>query len=77
LVVGSTRGLCCSDREALGAANPNLAEGLLDMEDMEVSMNQTAEVAFRRYRLNQWVRRMVTHPGYLLVLGNNAGQNTG
>jgi phage terminase large subunit-like protein len=26
------------------------------MEDMEVSMNQTAEVAFRRYRLNQWVR---------------------
>ena len=26
------------------------------MQDMEVSMMQTAEVAFRRYRLNQWVR---------------------
>ena len=44
------------DREAWAEANPNLAEGLLDMEDMEVSMMQTAEVAFRRYRLNQWVR---------------------
>jgi phage terminase large subunit-like protein len=45
-----------SDRDAWAAANPNLAEGLLDMEDMEISMMQTAEVAFRRYRLNQWVR---------------------
>ena len=44
------------DREAWATANPNLAEGLLDMEDMEVSMMQTAEVAYRRYRLNQWVR---------------------
>jgi len=44
------------DRDAWASANPNLAEGLLDMEDMEVSMLQTAEVAFRRYRLCQWVR---------------------
>jgi len=44
------------DRDAWAQANPNLAEGLLDMDDMEVSMMQTAEVAFRRYRLNQWVR---------------------
>ena len=49
-------GCAVSDRDGWVAANPNLAEGLLDMEDMEVSMNQTAEVAFRRYRLNQWVR---------------------
>jgi phage terminase large subunit-like protein len=46
-----------SDREAWAAANPNLAEGLLDLEDMEVSMNQTAEIPYRRYRLNQWVRQ--------------------
>jgi phage terminase large subunit-like protein len=49
-------GCLVSDRDAWAAANPNLAEGLLDIEDMEVSMNQTAEVAYRRYRLNQWVR---------------------
>ena len=49
-------GCAVSDRDAWAAANPNLAEGLLDIEDMEVSMNQTAEVAYRRYRLNQWVR---------------------
>jgi hypothetical protein len=40
-----------SDRDAWLAANPNLAEGLLDIEDMEISMMQTAEVAYRRYRL--------------------------
>jgi len=45
-----------SDRNAWFAANPNLAEGLLDIEDMEISMMQTAEVSFRRYRLCQWVR---------------------
>ena len=45
-----------SDRSAWNMANPNLAEGLLDMDDMEISMMQTAEVAFRRYRLCQWVR---------------------
>jgi phage terminase large subunit-like protein len=37
-------------------ANPNLALGLLDAEDMEVSAKQTSEMAFRRFRLNQWVR---------------------
>ncbi|NBW23596.1 MAG: terminase large subunit, partial [Caulobacteraceae bacterium] len=45
-----------SDRDAWAIANPNLAEGLLDIEDMEISMMQTAETAMRRYRLNQWVR---------------------
>jgi len=45
-----------SDRDAWNIANPNLAEGLLDIEDMEISMMQTAETAYRRYRLNQWVR---------------------
>ena len=45
-----------SDRDAWHIANPNLAEGLLDIEDMEISMMQTAETAMRRYRLNQWVR---------------------
>jgi len=44
------------DRDAWVAANPNLAEGLLDIGDMEVSMMQTAEVSYRRFRLNQWVR---------------------
>jgi phage terminase large subunit-like protein len=50
-------GCAISDRDAWAAANPNLAEGLLDIEDMEVSMNQTAEIPMRRYRLNQWVRQ--------------------
>ena len=45
-----------SDRDAWHIANPNLTEGLLDIEDMEISMMQTAETAMRRYRLNQWVR---------------------
>ena len=38
------------------AANPNLAEQLLDREDLEVASRQTQELAFRRYRLNQWTR---------------------
>jgi phage terminase large subunit-like protein len=37
-------------------ANPNLREGLLDRGDMESSAKQTSEMAFRRYRLGQWVR---------------------
>ena len=37
-------------------ANPNLALKLLDLEDMQVSARQTSEMAFRRFRLNQWVR---------------------
>ena len=44
------------ERAAWEAANPNLALGLLSEEDLEVSARQTSEVAFRRYRLNQWVR---------------------
>ena len=49
-------GCLLHDREQWVAANPNLAEGLLSWEDMEISMQQTAETAFRQYRLNQWVR---------------------
>lgn len=45
-----------NDRKQWVKANPNLSHGLLDMEDMEVSAKQTSEMAFRRYRLNQWVR---------------------
>jgi phage terminase large subunit-like protein len=45
-----------TDRRQWGRANPNLAQGLLDPEDMEVAMKQTSEMAFRRFRLNQWVR---------------------
>ena len=44
------------DVDAWHAANPNLAAGLLDLEDLEVSAKQTQESAFRRYRLNQWTR---------------------
>lgn len=44
------------DREAWNIANPNLELGLMDYEDMDVSSRQTGESAFRRYRLNQWVR---------------------
>lgn len=45
-----------TDRTQWKSANPNLAQGLLDPEDMEVAMKQTSEMAFRRFRLNQWVR---------------------
>lgn len=45
-----------NDRQGWADANPNLAEGLLDPEDMELAVRQTSEVAVRRYRLNQWVR---------------------
>lgn len=37
-------------------ANPNLAEGLLDIEDMRSGVMQTSETSFRRFRLSQWVR---------------------
>jgi phage terminase large subunit-like protein len=37
-------------------ANPNLAEGLMDLGDMESAAKQTSEMAYRRYRLGQWVR---------------------
>ena len=45
-----------SDKKAWKATNPNIAEGLLSLEDMETSVTQSTEAAFRRFRLNQWVR---------------------
>lgn len=45
--------------ETWKAANPNLAEGLLSIEDFRASIKQAAAVSvteFQRYRLNQWVR---------------------
>ena len=44
------------DRDQWIAANPNIALGLLDIEDMALARKQTSESAFRRYRLNQFVR---------------------
>ena len=44
------------DVDCWRVSNPNLDLGLMDLEDMEVSAKQTGESAFRRYRLNQWVR---------------------
>jgi phage terminase large subunit-like protein len=44
------------DREQWRAANPNIEIGLLDEEDMELAHKQTSDSAFRRYRLNQFVR---------------------
>lgn len=49
-------GCALNDQAAWRAANPNLAEELLDVEDMVASVRQTQELAFRRYRLNQWTR---------------------
>lgn len=45
-----------NDRSQWYKANPNVAEGLLSEEDLEVASKQTTESAFRRWRLNQWVR---------------------
>ena len=44
------------DKKAWRITNPNLSEGLLSLEDMESSVTQSTEAAFRRFRLNQWVR---------------------
>jgi len=44
------------DKKAWRKANPNLAEGLLDPEDLAVAVKQTSEMGMRRWRLNQWVR---------------------
>jgi len=52
----SPEGCDIDDREAWHTANPNLAEGLLDIEDMELACGLSGEVEFRRYRLGQWVR---------------------
>lgn len=35
-------------------ANPNIREGLLDLDDLEVAARQTTESEFRRWKLNQW-----------------------
>lgn len=45
-----------NDKRAWRATNPNLTEGLLSEEDMESASIQSTEAAFRRFRLNQWVR---------------------
>lgn len=45
-----------TNRKAWKQANPNIAEGLLDPEDLDAATKQTPELAFRRWRLNQWVR---------------------
>jgi phage terminase large subunit-like protein len=55
-VVGSPDGVKVTDRDSWRIANPNLGEGLLDLEDMATSAKQTSELAVRRYRLNQWTR---------------------
>lgn len=44
------------DESAWMTANPNLREGLLDIDDMRTAVQQSDESAFRRWRLNQWVR---------------------
>lgn len=44
------------DRAQWCAANPNIDVGLLDIEDMALAHQQTSDSAFRRYRLNQFVR---------------------
>jgi phage terminase large subunit-like protein len=45
-----------NDRKAWMIANPNLAEGLLDPEDLASAVKQTAESSVRRWRLNNWTR---------------------
>lgn len=45
-----------NDRKAWEIANPNLAEGLLDPEDLASAIKQTAESSVRRWRLNNWTR---------------------
>lgn len=45
-----------TDEQQWRLANPNVSEGLLSLEDLQTASVQTAESAFRRWRLNQWVR---------------------
>lgn len=48
-----------TDPETWRVANPNLAEGLLDVGDFEAAIKAAGSsgfAAFQRYRLNQWVR---------------------
>lgn len=44
------------DKKEWYKSNPNVAEGLLDPEDLAAAVKQSSESAFRRWRLNQWVR---------------------
>jgi len=44
------------DESVWRECNPNLRERLLDIDDMRTAVKQTDEAAFRRWRLNQWVR---------------------
>lgn len=44
------------DIDAWHAANPSLYEGITVLEDLEVAARQQNPIAFRRYRLNQWIR---------------------
>jgi phage terminase large subunit-like protein len=45
-----------NDEKQWRISNPNLALGLLDLEDMRVSARQSSEASMRRFRLNQWTR---------------------
>jgi phage terminase large subunit-like protein len=48
-----------TDSQVWRVANPNLAEGLLDVGDFEASIaaaGSSGFAGFQRYRLNQWVR---------------------
>lgn len=48
-----------TDPETWRVANPNLAEGLLDLGDFEAAIASAGSAGFagfQRYRLNQWVR---------------------
>lgn len=48
-----------TDPDVWRIANPNLAEGLLDMGDFEAAIASAGSagfMGFQRYRLNQWVR---------------------
>jgi phage terminase large subunit-like protein len=48
-----------TDTESWRVANPNLAEGLLDLGDFEAAIASAGSAGFagfQRYRLNQWVR---------------------
>jgi len=48
-----------TDPKVWELANPNLAEGLLDLGDFEAAINAAGSsgfAGFQRYRLNQWVR---------------------
>jgi phage terminase large subunit-like protein len=45
-----------TDKAVWAKCNPNLASKLIDEDDLETSARQSSEMAFRRFRLNQWVR---------------------